>query len=61
MLLGMRLSGIRRDSASWVLVPDSTSGVLITDHDVIAGLSLPNAAEYVELIRRQQGWLDLLP
>ena len=61
MLLGMRLSSIRRDSANWVIVPESASGVLITDHDIIAGLSLPNAADYEELIRRQQGWLDLLP
>ncbi len=61
ILLGMRLSGLRHDNSGWLIVPEANSGVLITDRDVIAGLSLPNASEYEEVLRRQQGWLDLLP
>ena len=57
LLLGMRLAGVRRDGAAWLIVPEADSGVLITDRAVITALSLPDAAEYEEVLQRQQEWL----
>ncbi|MFL5340893.1 MAG: hypothetical protein ACJ8F7_12165 [Gemmataceae bacterium] len=59
LLLGMRLAAVRHEGAAWLVVPEADSGVLITDREVIAALSLP--AEYDEVLQRQQAWLRSVP
>ena len=59
MLLGMRLAGVRRESSGdWILIPASDSGVLITDPEMLAGLSIPADAEIREVLKRQLAWAE---
>ena len=59
ILLGMRLANMRREpSGGWTILPDPDSGVLITDPEMLAGLSVPVDADLREVLKRQQAWLD---
>lgn len=59
VLLGLRLAALRRDNAGWTFTPQADSGVLLTDPEVFAGLSLAPDAELREVLKRQRTWLDL--
>jgi len=57
-LLGLRLAALRRDAAGWTFTPEPDSGVLLTDSEVFAGLSLPPDAELREVLKRQRAWVE---
>jgi hypothetical protein len=62
MLIGMRLAGMRREPAGgWTILLDPDSGVLFTDVEMLAGLSIPVDAELREVLKRQQVWLEPTP
>jgi hypothetical protein len=62
LLLGMRLAGTRREpSGGWTILPDPESGVLITDPEMLAGLSIPDDADTREVLKRQRGWVEAPP
>jgi len=57
LILGFRLRAVRwlaRDR--WLVVADPSSGVLITDREVLAGLSLGTEESTLEVLRRQAQW-----
>lgn len=57
LIVGFRLQAVRwlgRDR--WLVVADPTSGVLITDREVMAGLSLGTDESTLEVLRRQTQW-----
>lgn len=58
VLLGLRLAALRRDGAGWTFGPEPESGVLLTDVEVFAGLSLPPDAEIREVLKRQRRWVE---
>jgi hypothetical protein len=58
VLIGMRLAGVRREAAGgWTLLPGPNSGVLITDEEVLGGLSLEPDGDLRDVLKRQQSWL----
>jgi hypothetical protein len=57
-LIGFRLASLRRDATCWTFSPDPDSGVLLTDPEVFAGLSLPPDAELREVLKRQRTWVE---
>ena len=57
-LLGLRLAALRRDAAGWAFTADPDSGVLLTDPEVFAGLSLAPDAEIHEVLKRQRAWVE---
>ena len=62
MLIGMRLAGTRREPAGgWTILLDPDSGVLFTDLEMLAGLSIPVDAEVRDVLKRQQAWLEPTP
>jgi hypothetical protein len=62
VVIGMRLSSIRRDAGgSWIIHPAPDSGVLITDEQLVSALSVPLDAELKLVLQRQEIWLASLP
>lgn len=57
MIFGFRLQSIRRLGRDrWAVIPDSDSGVLLTDPVMLRGLSVPADEELAEVLRRQSRW-----
>jgi hypothetical protein len=61
VLLGFRILEIRRGADGWTIVPEPDSGVLLTDAEVFAGLSVPLDNEIREVLKRQRSWLESRP
>ncbi len=58
LVFGFRLRAVRRLARDrWTVVPDSDSGVLLTDPVVLTGLSVPADEELTEVLRRQAAWV----
>jgi hypothetical protein len=57
MLFGFRLRSVRRLARDrWAVVPEPASGVLLTDPEVLAGISVTSDEELIEVLRRQLRW-----
>jgi hypothetical protein len=61
LLIGVRLAGVRKDAASWTIQLDPEGGVLMTDEEMLSGLSIPVDSALREVLKRQQSWLANLP
>jgi hypothetical protein len=63
LVFGARLAEVSRTGRDrWHVRPEADSGVLISDPEVAAGLSLPLDEEVRAVLRRQAGWAaDLRP
>jgi hypothetical protein len=57
LFFGFRLRTVRRLTRDhWTVVPDPSSGVLLTDPIVLTGLSIPADDSLGEVLRRQAQW-----
>jgi hypothetical protein len=57
LVFGFRLQSIRRLARDrWAVVPDPVSGILLTDPQVLPGLSVTPDDELIEVLRRQLRW-----
>ena len=57
LLFGFRIRGVRRLARDhWTVVPEPDSGVLLTDPEVLTGLSVAPDDELIEVLRRQARW-----
>jgi hypothetical protein len=57
LVFGFRLQSVRRLARDrWAVVPEPASGVLLTDPEVLPGLSITPDEELMEVLRRQLRW-----
>jgi hypothetical protein len=57
LFFGFRVHGVRRLARDhWTVVPEPDSGVLLTDPEMLIGLSVAADEELVEVLRRQARW-----
>lgn len=61
LLIGVRLTAVRKGAAGWTIELDPDGGVLMTDEEMLAGLSVPIDSALREVLKRQQSWLANLP